>query len=455
METKIINLFGPSGCGKSSGAAYIFSKLKMIGISCELVPEYAKDKIWEGNKEVFRPENQVYIFGKQYLKAYSEFINNAFKQQEVRNRILKQKERELLTNLKVSEDDLSTQNTKKTISQSVLYRNFLDYIEKEGINLDYNNNSSFSTLNNIQKKKKSATVLKGDKKSMNNTTLNNEISQSNANSLYSTFFSSKQLNKTFVSTHPHQLFKIMSRYQNELVEKEQKKKPTKKVICSSIKKKSQQYHRSNSVLQSRQSSTRNEGQSMKSLTQKKIINCDTNEEYDSDDNVDDSEEMRKKEEQEKKKIKEEKKVYQFFKNNSEMALIYKRINDLRRLELKYFKRKGKENENLDEIYYNFEKKYLKKSKIESVYSIKNLRKDTQKSIEENKSEIDSSISDSLNISRKRNSSILYNSKDKDNSIEYPVLALKRSSRSFQIERRKNQINLANILQKSTNLFDKQ
>ena len=194
---------------------------------------------------------------------------------------------------------------------------------------------------------------------------------------------------------------------------------------------------------------------MKSLTQKKIINCDTNEEYDSDDNVDDSEEMRKKEEQEKKKKKEEKKVYQFFKNNSEMALIYKRINDLRRLELKYFKRKGKENENLDEIYYNFEKKYLKKSKIESVYSIKNLRKDTQKSIEEDKSEIDSSISDSLNISRKRNSSILYNSKDKDNSIEYPVLALKRSSRSFQIERRKNQINLANILQKSTNLFDKQ
>ena len=81
-------------------------------------------------------------------------------------------------------------------------------------------------------------MLKGDKKSMNNTTLNNEISQSNANSLYSTFFSSKQLNKTFVSTHPHQLFKIMSRYQNELVEKEQKKKPTKKVICSSIKKKS-------------------------------------------------------------------------------------------------------------------------------------------------------------------------------------------------------------------------
>ena len=33
----------------------------------------------------------------------------------MRNRILKQKERELLTNLKVSEDDLSTQNTKKLL----------------------------------------------------------------------------------------------------------------------------------------------------------------------------------------------------------------------------------------------------------------------------------------------------------------------------------------------------
>ena len=70
----------------------------------------------------FQPEflmntdfTSYYIFGKQYLKAYSEFINNAFKQQEVRNRILKQKERELLTNLKVSEDDLSTQNTKKLL----------------------------------------------------------------------------------------------------------------------------------------------------------------------------------------------------------------------------------------------------------------------------------------------------------------------------------------------------
>ena len=62
----LINLFGAPGAGKSSGAAYIFSKLKMNGINTELVTEFAKDKVWENNNEVFK--NQAYIFGKQYFK---------------------------------------------------------------------------------------------------------------------------------------------------------------------------------------------------------------------------------------------------------------------------------------------------------------------------------------------------------------------------------------------------
>lgn len=68
MDTYIVNLYAPSGSGKSTGAAYIFSKLKMLGISCELVTEYAKDKVWEDNTTIFKPENQVYIFGKQFYR---------------------------------------------------------------------------------------------------------------------------------------------------------------------------------------------------------------------------------------------------------------------------------------------------------------------------------------------------------------------------------------------------
>lgn len=62
----LINLFGAPGAGKSTGAAYIFSKIKMEGVNAELVTEYAKDKVWEKSEEVFN--NQVYIFGKQYFR---------------------------------------------------------------------------------------------------------------------------------------------------------------------------------------------------------------------------------------------------------------------------------------------------------------------------------------------------------------------------------------------------
>jgi len=62
----VVNLFGGPGNGKSTGAAYVFSQLKMAGIKTELVTEFAKDKVYEETKEVWN--NQAYIFGKQSFK---------------------------------------------------------------------------------------------------------------------------------------------------------------------------------------------------------------------------------------------------------------------------------------------------------------------------------------------------------------------------------------------------
>ncbi len=62
----VVNLYGAPGAGKSTGAAYIFSKLKMLGINAELVTEFAKDKVWEESKTPF--QNQAYIFGQQYFR---------------------------------------------------------------------------------------------------------------------------------------------------------------------------------------------------------------------------------------------------------------------------------------------------------------------------------------------------------------------------------------------------
>lgn len=65
-KTLIVNLFGAAGSGKSTGAAYIFTKLKMDYIDAELVTEFAKDKTWEHNSMVL--SNQFYVFGKQAFR---------------------------------------------------------------------------------------------------------------------------------------------------------------------------------------------------------------------------------------------------------------------------------------------------------------------------------------------------------------------------------------------------
>ncbi len=62
----VVNLCGSPGAGKSTGAAYVFSQLKMAGVNAELVTEFAKDKVWEESHAVF--ENQLYMLAKQYFR---------------------------------------------------------------------------------------------------------------------------------------------------------------------------------------------------------------------------------------------------------------------------------------------------------------------------------------------------------------------------------------------------
>lgn len=61
--TLIVNCFGQPGAGKSTVAAATFANLKMLGINCELVTEYAKELTWSQRHEEL--SYQLYIFGKQ------------------------------------------------------------------------------------------------------------------------------------------------------------------------------------------------------------------------------------------------------------------------------------------------------------------------------------------------------------------------------------------------------
>lgn len=61
--TLIVNLLGQPCAGKSTTAAGVFYRLKVAGVSVELVTEYAKDLTWEERHSTLK--SQVYIFGKQ------------------------------------------------------------------------------------------------------------------------------------------------------------------------------------------------------------------------------------------------------------------------------------------------------------------------------------------------------------------------------------------------------
>lgn len=62
--TKFINLFGGPGIGKSTTAAGVFYKLKSLGYNVELVPEFAKDLVWESRLETL--QNQFYVTARQF-----------------------------------------------------------------------------------------------------------------------------------------------------------------------------------------------------------------------------------------------------------------------------------------------------------------------------------------------------------------------------------------------------
>ena len=91
-HTLIINLIGGPCSGKSTIAAELFARLKKMGIHCELVSEYIKERIYEENKTM--PINQIAIFGMEHYSISNKigkvdvvvhdgsFINNVIYKNE-------------------------------------------------------------------------------------------------------------------------------------------------------------------------------------------------------------------------------------------------------------------------------------------------------------------------------------------------------------------------------------
>jgi adenylate kinase family enzyme len=68
-ETLYVKLYGAPGAGKSTGAAWIFSTLKLNNIDSEYVQEFAKDMVWEKNQFMFEdPDNQLILLASQFYR---------------------------------------------------------------------------------------------------------------------------------------------------------------------------------------------------------------------------------------------------------------------------------------------------------------------------------------------------------------------------------------------------
>ena len=68
--TKIVNLISGPGVGKSTGAAHIFSQLKMnTNIKIELIHEYAKYLTYAGRQQHLKEQDYVYSKQKHMMEA--------------------------------------------------------------------------------------------------------------------------------------------------------------------------------------------------------------------------------------------------------------------------------------------------------------------------------------------------------------------------------------------------
>jgi thymidylate kinase len=64
--TTVINLYGGPSSGKSTQGAGLFYRMKQAGHSVELVNEFAKEVVWEGNVPLLK--DQLYVLAHQHRK---------------------------------------------------------------------------------------------------------------------------------------------------------------------------------------------------------------------------------------------------------------------------------------------------------------------------------------------------------------------------------------------------
>ena len=70
--SKIINFIAGPSVGKSVMTSLIFSKMKIKGYNCEIVPEYAKQLVWTEEYELLNNQYHVSYYQNKLLNALKD-----------------------------------------------------------------------------------------------------------------------------------------------------------------------------------------------------------------------------------------------------------------------------------------------------------------------------------------------------------------------------------------------
>lgn len=342
--------------------------------------------------------NVIDLFNVKFIKLYYDNVKLSFKQEQNKNRIMKQKEKKLFSNLNTVETKSDKRGKRKEIKKSSIYHNFISYLGKR---------PSFLRTKHINK----------DHLNKSDIVIQNHI------------------NKSYVCKHPRQIMKLMDKYKNNLVIDD----------CDSFVNNNQK------SLKKREMNTKMKILTINNLNKNnnnkinqlqcpfpkvKYSNIDNSLEYDDDSEIINKVEDKTKNENIKSPkifLHHRKKRYEFFKKNPEMSIINERLNDLHILDIGYGNGMTTYNkiDNIDfsEAFYNFEKKYLKKSNVQSSYSITNLKKIGHR----NKSLQSLGNSSNDNVLLKDKKCVSLTTLHKDVKIKYDI---DNSNSNFAVSRKK-------------------
>ena len=329
------------------------------------------------NNKEFK-NNEIYnLSNSNILNYYNNSLIRAKKEVDDKNKIKNKIE---LSNLK-SNDNNNKNNEKEGISQNELYNNFIDYLYNEFLSLENSNKKKNNSENKNMKRNKTLMQFPDFMKTEKKENIPSLILHKNSSSLLnqslnnfnSKTYSSLLNPKVFIKHHPKQIMKIIKKYQNDLVYSEKENKKKYNIPLLQLKK---------SILKKNNNKENNSlnytfyQKNIKDELSHKSINFFSEEISEHSSEEFKENERKKKIELRKKILEENKNKIRSFKDNPEMALIYKRMNELHYLHLSYLRNKSNKvgDDSFKEIYFNFQRKYRNKYKIKLSNSNERLKK---------------------------------------------------------------------------------